>query len=83
MQWRNNSRKNEEMEPKQKQYPAVDVTGPHGSFSHFLTHSFIPQHVLRASYELGMVLDTGDRNIDSLPEEGRDKNKACMCSGQG
>ena len=26
-QWRNNSRKNEEMEPKQKQHPAVDVTG--------------------------------------------------------
>ena len=26
-QWRNNSRKNEEMEPKQKQYPDVDVTG--------------------------------------------------------
>ena len=26
-QWRNNSRKNGEMEPKQKQYPAVDVTG--------------------------------------------------------
>ena len=25
--WRNNSRKNEEMEPKQKQYPAVDETG--------------------------------------------------------
>ena len=25
--WRNNSRKNEGMEPKQKQYPAVDVTG--------------------------------------------------------
>ena len=25
-QWRNNSRKNEEMEPKQ-QHPAVDVTG--------------------------------------------------------
>ena len=25
--WRNNSRKNEEMEPKQKQYPFVDVTG--------------------------------------------------------
>ena len=24
--WRNNSRKNEEMEPKQNQYPAVDVT---------------------------------------------------------
>ena len=26
-QWRNNTRKNEGMEPKQKQYPAVDVTG--------------------------------------------------------
>ena len=26
-QWRNSSRKNEEMEPKQKQYPVVDVTG--------------------------------------------------------
>ena len=26
-QWRNNSRKKEQMEQKQKQYPAVDVTG--------------------------------------------------------
>ena len=26
-QWRNNSRKNEEMEPKQKQHPVVNVTG--------------------------------------------------------
>ena len=26
-QWRNNSRKTKEMEPKQKQYPVVDVTG--------------------------------------------------------
>ena len=26
-QWRDNSRKNEGMEPEQKQYPAVDVTG--------------------------------------------------------
>ena len=25
-QWRNNSRKNEETEPKQQQYPVVDVT---------------------------------------------------------
>ena len=27
IQWRNNSRKNERMEPKQKQYPVVDMTG--------------------------------------------------------
>ena len=26
-QWRNNSRKNEGMEPKEKQHPVVDVTG--------------------------------------------------------
>ena len=26
-QWRENSRKNEEMEPKQKQHTVVDVTG--------------------------------------------------------
>ena len=26
-QWKNNSIKNERIEPKQKQYPAVDVTG--------------------------------------------------------
>ena len=26
-QWRNNSKKNEEMKPKQKQHPVVDVTG--------------------------------------------------------
>ena len=26
-QWRNNSRKNEDKEPKQKQHPVMDVTG--------------------------------------------------------
>ena len=26
-QWRNNSRKNEEMKPRQKQHSVVDVTG--------------------------------------------------------
>ena len=26
-EWRNNSRKNEETEPKQKQYPVLDMTG--------------------------------------------------------
>ena len=31
-QWRNNSRKNEETEPKQKQHPVVDVTGDGSKF---------------------------------------------------
>ena len=32
-QWRNNSRKNEGMEPKQTQYPVVDVTGDRSKVS--------------------------------------------------
>ena len=35
VQWRNNSRKNEEMEPEQKLHPVVDVTGD-GSLSPML-----------------------------------------------
>ena len=31
-QWRNNSRENEGMEPKQKQYPVADVTGDRSKF---------------------------------------------------
>ena len=31
-QWKNNSRKNEETEPKQKQHPLVDVTGDRSKF---------------------------------------------------
>ena len=34
-QWRNNCRKNEGMEPKQKQYPAVDVTGDRSKKTHW------------------------------------------------
>ena len=33
-QWRNNSRENEETEPKQKQHPAVDVTGDGSKVHH-------------------------------------------------
>ena len=33
-QWRNNSRKNERMEPKQKHHPAVDVTGDRSKVWH-------------------------------------------------
>ena len=31
-QWRNNSRKNEETEPNQKQHPVMDVTGDRSKF---------------------------------------------------
>ena len=33
-QWRNNSRKNEETEPKQKQHPVVDMTGDGSKVHH-------------------------------------------------
>ena len=35
VQWRNNSRKNEGMEPKQKQYPDEDVTGDRSKVQSF------------------------------------------------
>ena len=38
-EYRNNSRKNEEMEPKQKQRPVVDVTGDRSNPSLFSNHS--------------------------------------------
>ena len=34
-QWRNNSRKNEGMEPKPKQHPVVDVTGDRSKVQHY------------------------------------------------
>ena len=34
-EWRNNSRKNEETEPKRKQHPAVDVTGDGSKVQYF------------------------------------------------
>ena len=40
-QWRNNSRKNEETEPKQKQYPDVDVTGERSKVRCYKEHCYI------------------------------------------
>ena len=37
-EWRNNSRKNQGMEPKQKQYPAVDVTGDRSKVRRVKSH---------------------------------------------
>ena len=40
-QWRNKSRKNEGMEPKQKQYPAVDVTSDRSKVQCYKEQYFI------------------------------------------
>ena len=57
-QWRNNSRKNEGMEPKQKQHPVVDVTGDRSKVqcckdSAVCTHRclFLPEHRLCAAIQ--------------------------------
>ena len=43
-QWRNNSRKNEEMETKQKQHPVVDVTGD-GSNILYIIYKYIIYYI--------------------------------------
>ena len=45
-QWRNNARKNEEMEPKQKQHPVVDVTGDGNKLQPFLCLGMFPPYPL-------------------------------------
>ena len=42
-EWRNNCRRNEETEPKQKQHPAVDVTGD-GSKSDAIKSNIAKEH---------------------------------------
>ena len=40
-QWRSNSRKNEEKEPKQKQYPVVDVTSDGSKVQRTILHRYL------------------------------------------
>ena len=50
-QWRNNSRKNEGMEPKQKQFPVVDVTGDRSKVLCCKEQYFIGTWNVRASWK--------------------------------
>ena len=55
-QWRNNSRKNEGMEPKQKQHPAVDVTGDGSKvLCNIALYSIEPCFHHRSHSQLGVV----------------------------
>ena len=49
-EWRNNSRKNEETEPKQKQCPAVDVTGDGSKEQYCLGTWNVRSRNVRSSY---------------------------------
>ena len=53
-QWRTNSRKNEGMEPKQKQYPVLDMTGDRSKFYLFtaILHRNL-EYQVRESRQIG------------------------------
>ena len=57
-QWRNNSRKNEGMEQKQKQYPVVDVTGDGSKVQRTILHRYLECQV-HESRQIGSS-QTGD-----------------------
>ena len=58
-EWRNNSRKNERMEPKQKQYPVVDVTGDRSKGQCFKEQYCIGTWNVRSTNQIGSG-QTGD-----------------------
>ena len=67
-QWRNNSRKNEKMEPKQKQHPVVDVTGDRSKVQCCKEHYGIGTWNVRSMNQgkLEMVKQMARVNIDIL-----------------
>ena len=66
--WRNNSRKNEEMEPKQKQCPVVDVTGDGSKVRRYKEQYCIGTWNIRSMNQgrLEVVKQMGRGNIDVL-----------------
>ena len=60
-QWRNNSKKNEGMEPKQKQYPVVDVTGDKSKVRCYKEH-----HSKKFTYKILMEV-MSPCSVDSRP----------------
>ena len=59
-QWRNNFRKNEKMEPKQKQHPVVDVTGD-GSKSNAVKNNIV--------YEPGIICSMNQSKLEVVKQE--------------
>ena len=59
-QWRNSSRKNEEMKPKQNQHPVVDVTGD-GSKSNAVKNNIV--------YEPGIICSMNQSKLGVVKQE--------------
>ena len=62
--WRNNSRKNEETEPKQKQHPAVDVTGDGSKVQCCKEQYCIGTWNVRSMNQAKLDVQTGDGNSE-------------------
>ena len=69
-QWRNNSRNNERMEPKQKQYPAVDMTGDRSKVRCYKEQYCIGTWNVRSMNQAGKLevirQETASVNVDML-----------------
>ena len=67
-QWRNNSRKNEEMKPKQKQHPVVDMTGDRSKVRNCKEQYCIVIWNVRSMNQgkLEVIKQEMERNIDIL-----------------
>ena len=68
-QWRNNTGKNEGMEPKQKQYPVVDVTGDRSKVRCCKEHDCIGTWNVRSMNQGKLEVvkqETARVNVDSL-----------------
>ena len=65
-QWRNNSRKNEGMEPKQKKYPVVDVTGDRNNVWCYKEHRNLECHVHESRQIRSGQKEMAKVNIDIL-----------------
>ena len=76
-QWRNNSRKNEEMEPQQKEYPAVDVTDDRSKVQcckeQYCIGTWNVRSVIRGKLDV-VKQEMVRLNIDILGSSERDRN---------
>ena len=63
-QWRNKSRKNGEMEPKQKQHPAVDVTSDGSKVQCCKEQYCIGTWNVRSMNQAKLDVQTGDGNSE-------------------
>ena len=64
-QWRNNSRKNEETEPRQKQHPVVDMTGDRRKVRHYCTETWNVRSMNQGKLEV-VKQELARANIDIL-----------------